>query len=69
MKDLNYELFDIVEMKKEHPCQARSKKFQIVRVGADIKIKCLGCGSVIMLSRDSFNKSFKKVIEHKEQNI
>ncbi len=56
-------------MKKEHPCKARSKRFQIVRVGADIKIKCLGCGNTIMLSRDSFNKSFKKVIEHKEDII
>lgn len=69
MKDLNYALYDIVEMKKEHPCKARSKRFQIVRVGADIKIKCLGCGNTIMLSRDSFNKSFKKVIEHKEEII
>ena len=69
MKDLNYALYDIVEMKKEHPCASRSKKFQIVRVGADIKIKCLGCGNVIMLSRDSFNKSFKKVIEHKPEAI
>ena len=69
MKDLNYALYDIVEMKKEHPCASRSKKFQIVRVGADIKIKCLGCGNVIMLSRDSFNKSFKKVIEHKTEAI
>ena len=69
MKDLNYQLYDIVEMKKPHPCVARSKQFQIVRVGADIKIKCLGCGNVIMMSRDTFNMRFKKVIEHKEEII
>lgn len=63
MKDLNYQLYDVVEMKKPHPCSARSKKFQIVRVGADIKIKCLGCGNVIMMSRDTFNMRFKKVVE------
>ena len=69
MKDLNYQLFDIVEMKKPHPCVSHSKLFQIVRVGADIKIKCLGCGNIIMMSRDTFNMRFKRVIEHKTENI
>ena len=63
MENLVYELNDIVEMKKEHPCQNRSKRFQIVRLGADIKIKCLGCGNSIMLSRHNFNKNLKKVIK------
>ena len=69
MKDLSYQLFDIVEMKKPHPCASRSKLFQIVRVGADIKIKCLGCGNVIMMTRDTFNMRFKRVIEHKTEII
>ena len=69
MKDLSYQLFDIVEMKKPHPCSSRSKLFQIVRVGADIKIKCLGCGNVIMMTRDTFNMRFKRVIEHKTEII
>lgn len=59
---MDYQLDDIVEMKKEHPCATRSKKFQIVRMGADIKIKCLGCGNVIMLPRHDFDKKIKKVI-------
>ncbi len=57
-----YNLFDEVEMKKPHPCNTHSKRFQIVRLGADIKIKCLGCGNVIMIDRDKFNHSIKKVI-------
>ena len=56
-----YELNSIVEMKKPHPCAARSKLFQIVRVGADLKIKCLGCGNVITISRDTFNQKYKCV--------
>lgn len=60
----DYQLYDIVEMKKPHPCDKRSKKFQIVRVGADIKIKCLGCGRVIMLDRADFNERIQKVISH-----
>lgn len=59
---MEYELNDIVEMKKEHPCASRSKQFQIVRMGADIKIKCLGCGNVMMLTRHNFEKSLKKVL-------
>ena len=64
-----YGLFDEVELKKPHPCAARSKRFQIVRVGADIKVKCLGCGNVIMIDRDKFNQRIKKVITHHEGEI
>lgn len=67
MKVFDYQLGDIVELKKPHPCVAHSKLFEIVRVGADLKIKCLGCGNVIIISRDNFNKRFKKVI--KDKNI
>ena len=40
--ELDYVLGSIVEMKKPHPCSNRTKQFEIVRVGADIKIKGLG---------------------------
>lgn len=66
MKTYDYELGDIVEMKKPHPCVHKSKQFEIVRVGTDIKIKCLGCGNVMMLSRDKFNQSYKRVIKKHE---
>ena len=65
MKTFDYQLGDIVELKKPHPCVSHSKLFEIVRVGADLKIKCLGCGNVIIISRDNFNKRFKKVIKYK----
>lgn len=58
----SYQLHDIVEMKKAHPCQQRSKQFEIVRVGADIKIKCCACGALIMMDRYSFNQKVKKII-------
>ena len=58
----NYGLNDIVQMKKDHPCR-KSHYWRIIRVGADIKIKCLGCGNVIMLSREDFNKKAKKIIK------
>ena len=57
-------LYDEVEMKRPHPCSSRSKRFQVIRLGADVKILCLGCGNVIMLDRDKFNSKIKKVIDH-----
>lgn len=58
-----YDLNSIVEMKKPHPCAFRSKNFEVLRLGADIKIKCLGCGNIIMLSRNTFNEKVKKIIK------
>ena len=62
MKDLNYQLGDLVELKKPHPCSSHSTKFKIVRVGADLKIQCQGCGNILLISRDNFNKRLKRVI-------
>ncbi|MBR2596259.1 MAG: DUF951 domain-containing protein [Solobacterium sp.] len=63
MVDQEYGLYDIVEMKKEHPCH-KSKYWRVIRVGADIKIKCEGCGAVVMFPRHEFERKLRKVIEH-----
>ena len=60
-----YALNDIVEMKKPHPCGVN--RWQIIRVGADIKIECTGCGHIVMMSRYAFTKRLKKVLERAEQ--
>ncbi len=57
-----YKLNSIVMMKKQHPCG--SNEFEVVRVGADIKIKCCNCGRCIMLPRIEFNKKIKKIITY-----
>lgn len=62
---MKYNLGDIVVMKKNHPCG--NNKFEIVRVGTDIKIKCVNCSRVIMLSRIDFNKEIRKVIGNYEE--
>ena len=56
----NYKLGSIVMMKKDHPCG--TNKWEVVRMGADIKIKCLECGRFIMLPRKKIEKKMKKVI-------
>ena len=52
-------------MKKEHPCH-KSKQWQIIRMGADIKLKCMGCGAVVMFSRYEFERRLRKVVVQKE---
>jgi len=52
---------DIVELKKEHPCG--SKEWEVVRTGADIRMKCLGCSHQVMIPRPKFEKSVKKVLK------
>ena len=54
-----YKLGSFVIMKKGHPCG--TNYFEVVRVGADIKIKCVNCGRVVMMPRVEFNKKIKKV--------
>lgn len=55
----SYESGSIVIMKKVHPCG--SNKWQVLRTGVDIKLKCMGCGHVVMLTRIDFEKRLKKV--------
>ncbi|EPY6471556.1 DUF951 domain-containing protein [Clostridium sporogenes] len=61
-----FDLGDIVEMKKSHPCG--SNRWEIIRMGADIKIKCLGCSRIIMIPRGTFEKRLKNVLEHKQKD-
>ncbi|HBR03020.1 MAG TPA: DUF951 domain-containing protein [Ruminiclostridium sp.] len=51
---------DIVELKKEHPCG--SKLWKIQRVGADFRIECQTCKHSLMISRVKFEKSVKRII-------
>ncbi|MPQ43768.1 DUF951 domain-containing protein [Clostridium tarantellae] len=54
-------LGDIVQMRKQHPCG--SFQWEIIRMGADIKIKCIECGRIVMIPRIKFKKGVKKIIK------
>lgn len=64
---MEYKLGDIIVMKKMHPCG--SNEFEIIRLGADVKIKCVKCEHVIMLPRVDLNKKIKKVINNEKEKI
>ena len=55
------QLDTVVEIKKTHPCGG--KLWQIVRTGADYKIKCLTCGRVVMLTPDELKKRVRRIAE------
>lgn len=59
MEIKEYKLGDKVIMKKGHPCGANL--WEIVRLGVDIKIKCLNCGRIVMIPRIEFHRKLKKV--------
>ncbi len=54
-------LEDKVEMRKPHPCGSR--EWTVTRIGADIKMRCLGCGRVVMLDRVEFLRRRKKLLQ------
>ncbi len=58
---MEYNIGDIVKTKKQHPCG--SKLWEITRIGVDFKMKCQGCGHIIMLERQKALKMITKKIE------
>jgi len=56
---MNVQVNDILEMKKEHPCGG--KRFTVLRVGMDFRLRCMTCGHEMMVPRAKIEKSIKKI--------
>ena len=56
---MNFEVGDVVKLKKQHPCG--SHEWEILRVGADFRLKCCGCGHQIMIARRIVEKNAKEI--------
>lgn len=54
-----FHLGDIVRLKKKHPCG--SFEWEILRVGADFRLKCAGCGHQVMMKRTLVEKNLKGI--------
>ena len=52
---------DIAEMKKDHPCG--EKHFEVMRTGADVRLRCKGCGRELMLDRLKAEKAIKRILK------
>lgn len=56
---MDYQVGDIVKLKKKHPCG--SYEWEVLRVGADFRLKCEGCGHQIMIPRKLVEKNTKEI--------
>ncbi|MNC33526.1 hypothetical protein D3C75_819210 [compost metagenome] len=51
---------DVVQMKKAHPCG--TNEMEIIRMGMDIRVRCLGCQHSVLIPRAKFESKMKKVL-------
>lgn len=58
---MEIQIGDILKLKKPHPCG--SKEWEVLRIGADFRLKCLGCEHQIMTPRRQVEKNVKEVIQ------
>ncbi len=56
---MDIQVGDIVRLKKKHPCG--SFEWEVLRIGADFRLKCTGCGHQIMIPRKQVEKNIKNV--------
>lgn len=61
---MDIQIGDVVTMKKQHPCG--SKEWKILRIGADFRMECCGCGHIVMVPRVKAEKNIKN-IERKDK--
>lgn len=51
---------DVLKLKKQHPCG--SSEWEVLRVGADFRLKCKGCDHQIMIARRLLEKNIKQIL-------
>lgn len=56
---MDIQVGNIVRLKKQHPCG--SYEWEVLRMGADFRLKCTGCGHQIMIPRKTLEKSVKEI--------
>ena len=59
---MDIHLSDVLEMKKPHPCGCA--RWLVLRVGADFRLRCMGCGHEVMTPRHKAQKNIKNIIRH-----
>ncbi len=60
MKFIQFQIGDVVQMKKPHPCG--SQEWEVMQLGSDMRVKCRGCGRIVLIARPKFLKGAKKVL-------
>ena len=55
---------DVLTLKKPHPCGV--DRFEVIRAGADVRLKCTGCGKLLLLPRRQVEKGLKEITKKAE---
>lgn len=63
---MNIQLGDTLILKKNHPCAKNANAFLVLRIGMDIRIKCLQCGHEMLLPRSKVERSIQKIIKQEQ---
>jgi hypothetical protein len=58
---MDFQVGQVIKLKKQHPCGAN--RWEILRVGMDFKLKCLGCEHEVMVTRKLVEKNFRGMVE------
>lgn len=64
---MDIQVGDILKMKKQHPCG--SAEWEVLRIGADFRLKCKGCGHQIMISRVKAEKNVRGITRKELEQI
>ena len=64
MENKEFQLGDVVQMKKAHPCG--TNEWEVIRMGMDIRMKCVNCGRSVMVPRTDFVRNLRKILRRRE---
>ncbi|MGN0413048.1 MAG: DUF951 domain-containing protein [Lachnospiraceae bacterium] len=56
---MDIQVGDILKLKKKHPCG--SAEWEVLRIGMDFRLKCMGCGHQIMIARTATEKNVREI--------
>ena len=60
---MDIQINDILVMKKPHPCG--EKRWLVMRTGAELRLRCMGCGHEVMLPRHKAEKNIRTLFPAK----
>ena len=65
--DKKYDIGSLLVLKKGHPCG--ENLWEVIKLGADIRLKCTKCGRIVIIPRIELNKKIKKIKEKGEKDV
>ena len=61
---MDFEIGQVIKLKKPHPCGVN--EWEIIRVGADFRLKCKGCEHQIVIPRPQAEKNIRNIVRVEE---